>query len=54
VKYLDKAASQYRWAIANIFVALLCTVLAAGAFMYGHVVAGLLILAGSDHSMYFI
>lgn len=47
-----KAAAQYRWAIANIIVALLCTALAAGAFMFGHVFAGLLILALSGAAVW--
>ena len=38
----DAARTQYRWAIANIAIALLCVVLAGGAFMYGLVVAGML------------
>jgi len=44
---LDEARTQYHWAVANIGIALLCVVLAAGAFMYGYVVAGLLVLVVS-------
>ena len=44
---LDEARTQYHWAIANISIALLCVVLAGGAFMYGYVVAGLLVLVTS-------
>lgn len=44
---LAEARIQYNWAIANIAIALLCVVLAGGAFMYGYVVAGLLILGVS-------
>jgi hypothetical protein len=49
-KHLDllvEATTQYRRAIANIILALLCVALAGGAFMYGHVVAGLLVLVVS-------
>ena len=49
-KHLDllaEAQAQYHWAIANIGFALLCVVLAGGAFMYGYVVAGLLVLVVS-------
>ena len=46
-KHFDKAATQYRWSIANLVVATLCMVLAAGAFMTGHAIAGLTILATS-------
>ena len=41
---LAEAAAQYRWGLVNIVIALLCVVLAVGAFMYGYVVAGLLTL----------
>ncbi len=44
---LNDARTQYHWAIANIGIALLCVVLAGGAFMYGYVVAGLLVLVVS-------
>ena len=44
---LAEARTQYHWAIANIAFALLCVVLAAGAFMYGYVAAGLLVLVVS-------
>jgi fatty-acid desaturase len=44
---LAESDTQYRWAIANIVLALLCVVLAGGAFMFGHWVAGLLLLAVS-------
>lgn len=47
LEQLNDARSQYHWAIANITLALACVVLAGGAFMYGYIVAGLLILAGS-------
>lgn len=36
---LAESATQYRWAIANIVLALLCVVLAGGALMFGCVVA---------------
>ena len=42
---LAESATQYRWAMANIALALLCVV--AGAFIYGYVVAGLLIIVVS-------
>ena len=44
---LDDARTQYHWAIANIVLALLCTVLAGTVFMFGYVVAGVLIIAVS-------
>jgi hypothetical protein len=46
-KHLDllaEAVAQYRWGIVNITIAVLCVVLAGGAFMHGYVVAGLLTL----------
>jgi len=49
-KHLDllvESATQYRWALANIGLALLCVVAAGGAFMFGYVVAGLLVLVVS-------
>ena len=49
-KHLDllaDAQAQYHRAIANIAIALLCVLLAGGAFMYGYVVAGLLVLVVS-------
>ncbi len=47
LEQLNEARSQYHWAIANIAFTLLCVVLAAGAFMYGYIVAGLLVLVVS-------
>jgi fatty-acid desaturase len=44
---LNEARTQYHWAIANIAMALLCVLLAGGAFMFGYVVAGVLILVVS-------
>ena len=44
---LNEARTQYHWAIANIGMAALCAVAAGGAFMFGHVVAGLLVLVVS-------
>ena len=41
---LTEAQAQYHWAIVNIVLALLCVVLAGGAFMFGYVVAGFLVL----------
>ena len=49
-KHLDllaESATQYRWALANTGLALLCVVVAGGTFMYGYVVAGLLIIVVS-------
>ncbi len=40
----NDARAQYHWALANIGMAALCAVAAAGAFMFGYVVAGLLII----------
>ena len=47
LEQLNEARTQYHWAIANIGLALLCVALAGGAFMYGYVVAGLLVLVVS-------
>ena len=47
LKLFDVARAQYRWVIANIGLALLCVALAGGAFMFGYVVAGLLIVVVS-------
>ena len=47
VDLLAESAAQYRWAIANFAVALLCVALAGGAFMFGYLVAGLLIIVVS-------
>ena len=46
-KHLDliaEAQAQFRWAIANIVIALLCVALAALTFVAGYIVAGLLML----------
>ena len=46
-KHLDllaESATQYRWAMANSALALLCFVLAGGAFMFRYVVAGWVVL----------
>ena len=47
LEQLNEARTQYHWAIANIGFALLCVISAGGAFMYGHVLAGLLALVVS-------
>ena len=47
LEMLTEARSQYHWTIANISIALLCVALAGGAFMYGYVVVGLLVLVVS-------
>ena len=44
---LSNARMQYHWAIANNAMAFLCVVLACGAFIYGYVVAGWLVLVVS-------
>lgn len=42
-----ESATQSRWAMANNALALLCIVLAGGAFLFGYVVAGWLVLVAS-------
>ena len=47
LELVSDGRSQYHWAIANIGFAQFCVVVAAGAFIYGYVVAGLLVLVVS-------
>ena len=44
---LNESRTRYRWALANIALALLCVVAAGRAFMFGYVVAGLLVIVVS-------
>ena len=47
LELLNDSRTQYHWAVANVLIALLCVIAAGTAFMFGHVVAGLSIIAVS-------